>query len=144
MLDQLAKPGLDGSIAAGAGVDWDARPPIVGRARELATIGAVLDRVEAGESARVAVVGEAGIGKSRLLEVVCDLAGERGHLVARGRALEFERRVPYAFVIDALERALAEAEPDVLRARDGFSRAELRFVVPSVASGDEGPPPSSP
>jgi DNA-binding winged helix-turn-helix (wHTH) protein/tetratricopeptide (TPR) repeat protein len=41
--------------------------PFVGRAQELATLHAVLERVEAGQGQTVYVVGRPGIGKSRLL-----------------------------------------------------------------------------
>lgn len=42
-------------------------PPYVGRAAELETLRTAAARVEAGDSARVLVIGEAGIGKTRLI-----------------------------------------------------------------------------
>lgn len=76
-----------------------------------------LAAVEAGTSRLVAVSGEAGIGKSRLLSELRRLADERGLLVLGGRAAEFERDLPFAVWIDALDdylTALDVEDPDEL------------------------------
>ena len=52
----------------------DVKPALVGRARELAEIDGVLNRLAAGQPWLVQVVGEPGIGKSRLLFELCTLA----------------------------------------------------------------------
>jgi AAA ATPase domain/Adenylate and Guanylate cyclase catalytic domain len=49
------------------GVDERALTPFVGRDRELATLKNVLEQSEAGEGQLVGIVGEPGVGKSRLL-----------------------------------------------------------------------------
>jgi class 3 adenylate cyclase/tetratricopeptide (TPR) repeat protein len=46
---------------------WESDVPFVGRREELAMLGAMTATVESGRSAVVAVTGEAGIGKSRLV-----------------------------------------------------------------------------
>jgi DNA-binding SARP family transcriptional activator len=61
--------------------DW----PLVGRAVEVAALDAVLDAAAAGAPAAALVVGEAGVGKSRLLREVTARAAARGFAVATGR-----------------------------------------------------------
>ena len=53
-------------------------PALVGRARELSEIEAALDRLAAGEPWLVQIVGEPGIGKSRLLAELSRLGEDRG------------------------------------------------------------------
>ena len=50
----------------------------------------------------VALSGEPGIGKTRLLDELCARADAHGHLVLRGRAAEMEQDLPFAVVVDAL------------------------------------------
>ena len=69
------------------------RAPLVGRAPELEQLSALLGEEEGG----LAVVsGEAGIGKTRLLEELTEQAVEAGHLTLVGRAAEYERELPSA------------------------------------------------
>jgi predicted ATPase len=60
----------------------------------------------------VEIVGEAGIGKTTLLEWLGASAARAGALVLSGRCSEFERDVPYALWIDALDSSLVVA-PDL-------------------------------
>ena len=57
----------------------------VGRSGELARIEALLDRVAKDHASVVVVAGEAGVGKSTLLEAAVDRAAQRGFAVALGR-----------------------------------------------------------
>jgi ATP/maltotriose-dependent transcriptional regulator MalT len=94
----------------------------------------VLDRalaaVERGPSRAVGLRGEPGIGKSRLLAELASRAEERGHLVLTGRATELERDLPFALLIDAFDRHLANDPP---RRLDDEHLAQLAAVVPAVA-----------
>jgi DNA-binding SARP family transcriptional activator len=66
---------------AGTTTGW----PTVGRAAEEAALLDVLARAEAGTPATALLVGEPGIGKSRLVSRVMAVARERGFRVATGR-----------------------------------------------------------
>jgi predicted ATPase len=68
---------------------------LVERDAELRVLERALEAVEGGSSPAVGIVGEAGIGKSRLRELG-DRAAARGHVVLAGRAAELERDVPFA------------------------------------------------
>ena len=97
-----------------------ARSPFVGRARELALLHERIDAVVAGQGQVVAVVGEPGMGKSRLLaEYRRSLAGRAVRYV-EGHCLSYGSATPYLPVLD-LVRQLCETtrgEPhDVIAAK---------------------------
>lgn len=66
----------------------------VGREREEAALDGLLDRAEQGETASALLVGEPGIGKSRLVEQLAARAGERGFQVAVGRCSQDDGAPP--------------------------------------------------
>jgi DNA-binding SARP family transcriptional activator/DNA replicative helicase MCM subunit Mcm2 (Cdc46/Mcm family) len=66
----------------------------VGREQEVAALEGVLDRAAAGEAAYALLVGEPGIGKSRLVERVAQTATERGFVVATGRCAQDDGAPP--------------------------------------------------
>ena len=82
--------------------------PLVGREAELAALDLALAHVDAGRPQALGILGEPGIGKSRLLDELGRRAAERGHLVLAGRAAELERDVPFALWTDALGGRIAE------------------------------------
>src|SRR5262245_43268339 len=62
--------------------------PLFGRDRELAELHGALHSAESGKGALVLLVGEPGIGKTRLAHDFASEAGERGAQVTWGRAWE--------------------------------------------------------
>ena len=68
------------------------RPDIRGRAAERARLGELLAGVRAGQSAAVVIRGEAGIGKTALLEYAADRA--RGCRVMRSTGVEWRWSCP--------------------------------------------------
>jgi ATP/maltotriose-dependent transcriptional regulator MalT len=118
---------------------------LVGRARELVELEGALDQLAAGEPCLVRIVGEPGIGKSRLLAEICRRGEDHGYLVLDGRAAEFERDIPFGLIVDALNDYLGSLAPSVLRALDEDLVQELAAIFPSLprqprgaASGGEG------
>ena len=104
--------------------------PLVGRRHELEQLEAGLEALAAGGSACLAVEGEPGIGKSRLLAELRGRAEERGHLVLSGAAAEFERDLPYGVWVEALDAYVASQEID---------DPELAAVLPSTRLAAEPP-----
>ena len=69
--------------------------PLVGRAREQATLGECLTAALAGRGGLVLLGGEAGIGKTALAEVLLVEARARGALVLTGHAYDLSDTPPY-------------------------------------------------
>ena len=84
----------------------------VGRDRELRALRDLLAEVEARRGQVVGIVGEAGVGKSRLvLELQHALAG-RPAMYLEGRCLSFGSSIPYTPVLDVLRALCGVAEAD--------------------------------
>jgi tetratricopeptide (TPR) repeat protein len=106
---------------------------LVGRADELASFDALVAARDRRSAHFVVVSGEPGIGKTRLLAEFCARAGEAGRLVLEGTATEYEREVPFAVLVDALDDYLGSLHPRLLE-RLGVERlAELARALPSLA-----------
>ena len=98
----------------------------VGREPELERIDAVLEALDGGAPGCIAVEGEPGIGKTRLLRELRDRAEVRGHLVLAGSAAEFERSVPFSVWADALDAYVAAQALELADADD------LAEILPSL------------
>ena len=119
---------VSAAVPAPAAPVAPARPgfvALVGRERERALITSHL-----ADSAVPALLfrGEAGIGKSRLLEELCAQTRAAGGRVLQGRAFEAEMVRPYGAWIDALRQAPLADLPVPLR-------AELATLLPELAEG---------
>jgi DNA-binding CsgD family transcriptional regulator len=84
---------------------------LVGRDAETQVLARTLDRVTSGRSASALVEGEAGIGKTRLLETTLEEARRRGLRVVSGRAEELERFRPFGLVGDVLDSRRPSTHP---------------------------------
>lgn len=105
-------------------------PAFVGRARERAALDRIVAEVKDGRYRVLLVVGEPGVGKSRVLEELAARFRAVGGRVARGRAYEAEMLRPYAAWLDALRDA-------PLSTLDGIQRTELAPLLPEL--GPPGP-----
>jgi hypothetical protein len=112
--------------------------PIVGRDPQLAALADALRQLENRRSPIVALSGEPGIGKTRLLEELCARADARGHLALRGRTAEMEQDLPFAVVVDALGDYAASLGRDRLARLVGAHVEELAPVAPGVEFGADG------
>ena len=121
-----AEPGAATAVASSAGlqgVDWGR---FVGRREELAQLKAALENMLSGRGALVMLVGEPGIGKTRLAEEFGVYASLRGAQVLTGRCYEGEVALPYRPFIEAF-RQYARSRPDA------ELRSELSDGAPEVA-----------
>ena len=75
-----------------------AHPGIRGREAETAVLDDAIDRAAAGRLAVVLIDGEAGIGKTRLLQDALEKARCRGLRVAAAGTAELERTRPFGLV----------------------------------------------
>jgi DNA-binding SARP family transcriptional activator len=110
--------------------------PMVGRAAELARLAAVYDA--SAERGRLAIVeGEAGIGKTRLVDELAALVEAHGGRVIATRGYRGESQLAYAPVADALRRGvlLGGTWREGLPQRVLSTAAQL---VPELAAGGAG------
>ncbi len=106
-------------VSRGTALDRKAVLPrrVVGRDAELVALRDGLDAAVHGRGSTLFLVGEAGIGKSRLAHVIAGDAAHRGMPVLRGRAVE--ANTPEAY------RPFAEALCSFVRAGGASDAAEL-------------------
>ena len=76
--------------------------PLVGRPGELGRLDETLELVAGGRTMGVLIAGDAGVGKSRIIDEFCDHARLRGANVATGLCLPADNAVPYAPVMGIL------------------------------------------
>jgi predicted ATPase len=106
----------------------------VGRVSELARLLAALEQAEQGRPAMVLVVGDAGVGKTRLLAELAYQARQRGAQVLVGGCLEVgDVGLPYVPVVAALRGFAAEADNDELLASAAKGLARLGQLLPELA-----------
>lgn len=106
----------------------------VGRERELAELVAKLRAAAGGRGGMVMLLGEAGIGKTRLAHQFMEVARGHGAAVLSGRALEGEAQVSYGPWVEAIERYALALRSDELCQVLGSDAPYIAQLVPSVRS----------
>jgi class 3 adenylate cyclase/tetratricopeptide (TPR) repeat protein len=124
--------GGDGEVLLPNALRLAGNAPFVGRRAELAHMGRVLDAIVAGDSVVLFVVGEPGVGKSRLAAAVGAEAVARGYTVLYGHCDE-GLRAPYQPVVEAFGPWLAEC-PDAALPRFIGDGADLGQLWPELGS----------
>ena len=120
-------PALDLAAAARAPARRGRAGSFVGRERELGELRAGLDDALAGRGRLFLLVGEPGIGKSRLAEELIAQARARGARVLVGRCWEAGGAPAYWPWVQALRAYVArDASRDALRAQLGARRRRAR------------------
>src|SRR5437667_1254122 len=105
--------------------------PFLGRMAEFGTLIECYQRVHAGQPQLVLLLGETGIGKTRLASEFVGWAQAQGADVAAGRALQTGRQLPYQPLIDVLRCQLEqEHAPDDLGSPVWL--AELSRLLPEL------------
>ena len=88
--------------------------PFVGRDAEITHIGAALDRARSGRGQVVALVGEAGVGKSRLVYEFTHSDRAQDWLVLETAALSYGTAISYLPIVGLLRAYFKIAERDTL------------------------------
>ena len=112
----------------------DAMAPsrLVGREQELAFLHQCWQGAEAGQGGLVLISGEAGVGKTRLVEEFANRLRRRGVRVLWGRCYEFERVLPYQPVAEALRTVLPTLTSAELAGFPAWAVREVTRLVPEV------------
>ncbi len=111
------------------------RPLLVGREHELAQAErAWAGLASPGRPRLLLVEGEAGIGKTRLLDAVADTAAATGGRVLRGRCHPAERSLFLQPFVDALRPVLLDASPSALASLVRDHAAAWVSLLPELAA----------
>ncbi|MFD5715019.1 AAA family ATPase [Streptomyces pharetrae] len=115
-------------------------PVFVGRVEELETLSDALTRAATGEPQALLLGGEAGVGKTRLIEEFATVAARAGAVVALGGCVEIGADgLPFAPFSTAL-RALRRALPEALAAAAAGQEDELARLLPELGEVGAGRP----
>jgi DNA-binding CsgD family transcriptional regulator/tetratricopeptide (TPR) repeat protein len=113
-------------------------PTLIGRQAELARLEAAMERAAAGQPGVAIVAGEAGVGKTRLVEAMAARAGDRGRRVLVGGCVSLSAEVaPFAAIIEALRPLTRDLGPDELGAVLGPRARELAPLLPDLERVEE-------
>lgn len=118
-------------------------PVFVGRAPELDRLSRGLEEARSGHPTTHLIAGEAGIGKTRLVDEFLERARAAGAVTLVGHCLQLgETGLPYAPFVAALRPLARTLSPERLDAVIGPGRAELAHLLPDLgerrAAGDAG------
>src|SRR5215218_1473969 len=106
---------------------------LVGRAAELGTLEGAVEGLKREGPPAALLLGDPGIGKTRLLAELAAHADALGHIVLCGSASELEVDLPFWVFVDALDEYVAALEPRRLESIEDDVRAELARVLPSLS-----------
>ncbi len=145
------EPTTNGPHPIGEGSDTaHGSDPLVGRASQRRELEALLDRLNAGHGSWLALRGEAGIGKSRLLADVREDAKRRGIRVIAGAGVPGTAAPPdwiwmqIARGLPDLSDARAQRAEQAERAERGEGVDAARLAASPLVSGTAGRPTEAP
>jgi ATP/maltotriose-dependent transcriptional regulator MalT len=127
-------------------------PRFVGRTSQLARLHEAYRAAAAEEcGSTVLVAGEAGVGKTRLVNEFTDWVHEQGGIALVGGCLEFvDRALPFGPMIEALRQLHRSLDDATLAEVLGPSRADLARLLPELGAAsapgsapDEGDAPAA-
>lgn len=124
----------------GAVPRWD-DAPLVGRTDELARLMAHVDRAVDGRPSAVLLAGDAGVGKTRLLDELAQRAAARGVRVLTGHCVDLgDVGLPYLPFVDLLRPVAADPPPTAGGAGHpalaGLLTGRTGDVAPEPPAGD--------
>jgi tetratricopeptide (TPR) repeat protein len=137
-IETVARPEVPRAIERGT-ASAGAETTLIGRTAELERLHGELDAATRGTGRVVAVIGEAGIGKSRLVAELAADATHRGVNVLLGRSYESEQILPFGPWVDALRAGRIAADAELLARLGPTLRPELARLLPEIA-GTAAPP----
>jgi class 3 adenylate cyclase/tetratricopeptide (TPR) repeat protein len=119
------------------------RSPFVAREKELAQLKERLEDAIAGRGFLMMIVGEPGIGKTRLSEELSVHARLRGAQVLLGQCYESEGAPPYIPFVEALRQYVTARPAEALREEMGDDASDLAKLVSEIRARVPNLPPAA-
>jgi transcriptional regulator with AAA-type ATPase domain/tetratricopeptide (TPR) repeat protein len=94
------------------------RVPFIGRRPEIDMLDSLLDRVTRAQGQIVTLIGEPGIGKSRMLHEFQKSIGDEPVAIREGRCASYATHIPYFPVIQILQTVCGIDEADTIQTVD--------------------------
>lgn len=117
-------------------------PVLVGRDDELETLVRSLTSARPSESRLILLMGEAGVGKTRLARELTRRSADLGATVMWGSCPQVELSLPFVPILEAVGNYLASADLPWVRRRLGPLTGDLADLFPAL--GQASPPSSDP
>ena len=124
-----SQPEPNGQLPAPGGLAWGR---FIARAEEMAVLRAAIDAAVGGRASLVMVVGEPGIGKTRLTEEAGVYARLHGAKVLVGRCYEGEAASPYSPFVEMIREYLTTRPDEALKTEVGDSASDVAKLVPEL------------
>jgi oligopeptide transport system substrate-binding protein len=118
------------------------RPQLVERTQDLVTLQAAWERACQGHGHMVLVEGEAGIGKTRLIEEFAAQVRWQGGQIAQGCCYEYDRPLPYCAITEALHNLSGRLPLSALGELPAWMLAEVSRLAPEIGEMQTDLPPS--
>lgn len=103
------------------------RDLLLGRERELAVLGRALAAAETGVPTLVLVEGDAGSGKSTLVDRFAEISS--AHTLRRARGLEWESNTAFGVIDQLLERPVSNSDPVAVAHEIVDAAEQLTLIV---------------
>ena len=132
---------LPTSAASAGRLEWGR---FVGRAEEMAALRTAIDASLGGQASLVMLVGEPGIGKTRLAEEAGVYARQGGAHVSLGHSYEGETASPYSTFVEAIREYASTRPDDALRVEMGDGVSDVAKLVPEIRKRFSDPTPAPP
>jgi tetratricopeptide (TPR) repeat protein len=125
--EAVAAEAIAAGVPSGTG-----RTPYVGRSEERSLLRQAVSRAVAGGGGVALIAGEAGLGKTRLVDEIAAEAKASGMFVVRGQCYDMEGSLPYIPFVEAIEYGLTVTTEDGFRSAMGDAGPEIARFVPKV------------
>lgn len=145
--DSVRTPSAEPAATTRRSLDTDmhraVRDPFVGRDELMARLNATLEAVLAGSLRGRLLVGEPGIGKTRVCTELASIARRRGARVWSGRCPPIEQPVAYWPWQQIARHGSSPRELSAVRSLSASQREALGALMPDLVGGQEGAVPGT-
>ena len=128
-----ALPSMDGVGELGTLKRVETDLPFVNREEELTLLKDIFAETVAGKGQVVLVVGEGGVGKTRLVRELGKTAIGQNAIFAVGSSYDEEGLIPYSPWIEAIRGIMDQASPEIVNKTLGPTLAVVSRLVPELA-----------